>query len=344
MELCLTETQLKNLIKNTLKTKELSEQGETVNPEPKSGTSDKQTGASGYPEVGKWESGVTRGPANQIGVTKWSDVVGVNLKRSKANQLKEQEGMTGAMGDMMNTMGKFTPNPEEYNLDNFLAAVKWDDWGQWSLTIGSIGAAFFIPGAQGLGIAAVLDLIGAADQYFRQKDNVGAGVSTALAFIPVFGDVMGIGKLSNKTITNLINKFGPLKTKQQVLKVVKSLPEKSMERYTIEQILKMGPKQTSKLINSLAKTGLRNQSEAKSVVININKLYKEGKLKKEGVKNLFDKLGLQRFAFDIGLSGQIIVVGSLLKDKQEDDKIKNLIKPTKVYTIDDVSDDPYENQ
>ncbi len=88
MELCLTETQLRNLIKNTLKTKELGEQETPVNPEPKSGTSDKQTGGSGYPEVGKWESGVTRGPANQVGVTKWSDVVGANLKRGKANPLK----------------------------------------------------------------------------------------------------------------------------------------------------------------------------------------------------------------------------------------------------------------
>jgi hypothetical protein len=55
---------------------------------------EQETGASqasttqGYPEVGKWESGVTRGPANQIGLTKWSDVVGSVLKRSKANQLK----------------------------------------------------------------------------------------------------------------------------------------------------------------------------------------------------------------------------------------------------------------
>ncbi len=99
MELCLTETQLRNLIKNTLKTKELGEQETPVNPEPKSGTSDKQTGGSGYPEVGKWESGVTRGPANQVGVTKWSDVVGVNLKRSKANQLKEQSSYERAIWD-----------------------------------------------------------------------------------------------------------------------------------------------------------------------------------------------------------------------------------------------------
>ena len=38
-----------------------------------------------YPTVTKWESGVTRGPANQIGLVKWSDIVKVN--RGKANTL-----------------------------------------------------------------------------------------------------------------------------------------------------------------------------------------------------------------------------------------------------------------
>lgn len=344
MELRISENQLKSLIKETLKSKELGEDSEPVNPQPEAGTSDKQSGGSGYPAVGKWESGVTRGPSNQIGVTKWSDVVGANLKRGKANQLKEQEGMEGAMSDMMNTMGKFTPNPEEYNTENFLQAIKWDDWGQWALTLGSIAAAFFIPGAQGLGIAASLDLVAAADQYFRQKDSVGAGVSTVLAFIPFVGDAIGVGKLSNKTITNLINKFGPLKTKQQVLVALKTLPEKSIERYTIEQILKKNPNEIARLINTLSKNGIRTKNEATNVVNNINKLYREGKLTKQGVKNLFSKLGLQRFAFDLGLSGQIIFIGSIVKDKEEQDKFKNISKPTKVYTIDDISDDPYENQ
>lgn len=41
-----------------------------------------------YPEVGKWESGVTRGAGNQIGNTNWSDVVGSQLTRGKGNKLK----------------------------------------------------------------------------------------------------------------------------------------------------------------------------------------------------------------------------------------------------------------
>jgi len=39
-----------------------------------------------YPTVTKWETGVARtGPANQIGLTKWSDIV--KLTRGKANTL-----------------------------------------------------------------------------------------------------------------------------------------------------------------------------------------------------------------------------------------------------------------
>ena len=47
------------------------------------------TGASAggaYPTVTKWETGVARtGPANQIGLTKWSEIVKIN--RGKANTL-----------------------------------------------------------------------------------------------------------------------------------------------------------------------------------------------------------------------------------------------------------------
>lgn len=41
--------------------------------------------AAAYPTVTKWESGVTRGPANQIGLTKWRDTVKIN--RGKSNTL-----------------------------------------------------------------------------------------------------------------------------------------------------------------------------------------------------------------------------------------------------------------
>lgn len=89
MKIEISEKQFKKIIENLNETEEVSEQeGATPDPKPESGTSSTQSGGQGYPEVGKWESGVTRGPSNQIGVTKWSDVVGSVLKRGKANPLK----------------------------------------------------------------------------------------------------------------------------------------------------------------------------------------------------------------------------------------------------------------
>lgn len=88
MKIGLTEKQYDSLVKKVNDNQEVTEQEETPNPQPEKGTSPQQSGGQGYPEVGKWESGVTRGPANQIGVTKWSDIVGSVLKRSKSNPLK----------------------------------------------------------------------------------------------------------------------------------------------------------------------------------------------------------------------------------------------------------------
>ena len=84
MKLGLTEKQYKNILSKLLEQSE----AEPVSPEPEAGTSSAQTGGKGYPVVGKWESGVTRGPSNQIGVTKWSDIVGSVLTRGKSNPLK----------------------------------------------------------------------------------------------------------------------------------------------------------------------------------------------------------------------------------------------------------------
>jgi hypothetical protein len=79
MKILISEKQLKLILSKNL---EIDEQGAPI-----AGTSSSGS-KQGYPEVGKWESGVTRGPANQVGVTKWSDVVGSSIKRGKANPLK----------------------------------------------------------------------------------------------------------------------------------------------------------------------------------------------------------------------------------------------------------------
>jgi len=85
MRMVINEKQLKLIL--STENQELDEQGDVAS-EPSPGTSDAQSGGQGYPDVGKWESGIERGPANQIGVTKWADIVGANLKRGKSNPLK----------------------------------------------------------------------------------------------------------------------------------------------------------------------------------------------------------------------------------------------------------------
>jgi len=89
MKLSITEQQLRFLVSKLSENQDVIEQ-ESGAPSaaPSTGTSSTQSGGAGYPQVNKWESGVTRGPSNQLGVTKWSDIVGSSLKRSKANQLK----------------------------------------------------------------------------------------------------------------------------------------------------------------------------------------------------------------------------------------------------------------
>lgn len=83
MKIIISEKQYELLVGDV----ELDEQDDPSAAQPSTGVGSSGS-KQGYPEVGKWESGVTRGPANQIGVTKWSDIVGSVLKRGKANPLK----------------------------------------------------------------------------------------------------------------------------------------------------------------------------------------------------------------------------------------------------------------
>ena len=53
--------------------------------EQEDGGGESSGGGAGYPSVTKWETGVTRGPANPIGNTKWKD--NYKITRGKANTL-----------------------------------------------------------------------------------------------------------------------------------------------------------------------------------------------------------------------------------------------------------------
>jgi len=88
MKIIVSERQYKLLLGKDINPQEIDEEGnDPAAAQPTAGTSSSGS-KEGYPEVGKWDSGVTRGPSNQIGVTKWSDIVGSLLKRGKGNPLK----------------------------------------------------------------------------------------------------------------------------------------------------------------------------------------------------------------------------------------------------------------
>lgn len=87
MKLVISEKQLKLILSKKELGQEIDEQ-DSADAAPSDGTSSTQSGGEGYPEVGKWESGVERGPANQIGISKWSEVVGSKIERGKANPIK----------------------------------------------------------------------------------------------------------------------------------------------------------------------------------------------------------------------------------------------------------------
>jgi hypothetical protein len=78
MKITISEKQLSMITKKYGDLDEQSDSAESGASGPEGSTT---TGAK------KWESGVTRGPANQVGVTKWSDIVGSKISRGKANPL-----------------------------------------------------------------------------------------------------------------------------------------------------------------------------------------------------------------------------------------------------------------
>lgn len=311
MKLGLTERQYKLVISEVVKNQEIAEQEEPVNPEPEAGTSSQQAGGKGYPAVGKWESGVTRGPGNQIGITKWSDVVGASLKRGKANPLKEQNDL--AFDRRYGTADAAEKsNRENRELVSWIAKeTNWDAWGQWALMGGSILAACFIPGAQGLWISIGLDVIAAADLYFNKKDNYGAGIAGILAFVPLIGNSLKIGRVSVEMAQSLAKTLAPLKTEQQVLSAISKLSKQ--EQYIVQQVLKQDPNTLNKLIKGITASKIATKQEALRVATQINNLRKSGQLPKASAEAFYKNLNLKRFGFDLAVSGMVITAGEGLR-------------------------------
>ena len=186
MDLCFTKKQILSLL----------EQDATADPAaqaPTAGTSDKQAGGQGYPEVGKWESGIERGPANQVGVTKWADVVGSKLKRGKANQLKEQ------VPDSRFGLERWGYNPNKpETLDVAVAKERQfrKDINPHDVLSVLELATIFIPVVGPL-VSAGFGL-GNAALYYKEGDTKSAGLFALFSVLPFVGDIPIVKQLGKK--------------------------------------------------------------------------------------------------------------------------------------------------
>jgi hypothetical protein len=240
MKLALTEKQYNHLF-TVISEMELNEQSEPPAAEPEKGTSSKQAGGQGYPEVGKWESGVTRGPGNQVGVTKWADVVGSKLTRSKANQLKEQSSYEKGIWDRSSrTLDNLNTRYEP--VIDFYKENKHDINMVAALGLGLFG------GPVGLAAASALGFLDAA-QYFEDGDDKTGGMMLMFALIPGIGGavskfVPGAKQLGPKLMAELGKRLslGQKITNPVEIEIVKNIAK---FRSLIEQEMKKVGKELS---------------------------------------------------------------------------------------------------
>lgn len=241
---------------------ELSEQAEPPPSGPETGTSGKQAGGQGYPAVGKWESGVTRGPGNQVGVTKWADVVGAKLTRGKGNQLKEQSSYEKGIWDRstktLDKMDKnLTPIVDFYKQYNHELNIVL------ALGLGIFG------GPIGIGIASGLGFLDAA-QYFNEGDNKSGGMVLMFSLIPMAGPaisklVPGAAKLGSKGMALLAKKLSQ-KIKITDPAEIKIVTDIAKYRPLIEQEMKkIGKELSVKAATQSVRQNLKKQAVNKKI-------------------------------------------------------------------------------
>lgn len=304
MKLGLTERQYKLVISEVVKNQEIGEQEEPVNPEPEAGTSSQQSGGQGYPEVGKWESGVTRGPANQVGVTKWSDVVGANLKRGKANPLKEQNDL--AFDRRYGTAAAAEKsNRENRELVNAILNI---DPHTRNMILGIASA--FIP-VVGPFIAAGIGLYD-AKQYYDEGDTKTAGLIAMFSIMPGVGSIVakipGVKQLGTKGMTALASKLsmGTKITNPTEIEIVNLIGK---NKQLIQQELNKSAKELS---IRAAKNKVKNQIIKQNIGKSASKLGKGA-----------TKLGATVGAYGAATVGYNTTYDYFLK-KQEDENLKIL--------------------
>jgi RNA-binding protein YhbY len=209
MEMMLSEKQLNFLIKQSVNERlTVQEQDASSDPtaaQPTAGTSTNQSGGQGYPEVGKWESGIERGAGNQVSVTKWSDVVGSKLTRGHGNPLKEQNDL--AFDRRYGTYdAAVKSNRENRELVNSIINMNPHTRN----TILSL-AALAIP-IPFLNVAISSGIMAYdAKQYYDEGDTKTAGLMLMFSLLPAVGPIIGkaipgIAKLGTSGMSSLAAK------------------------------------------------------------------------------------------------------------------------------------------
>lgn len=300
MKLRLTEKQINRLVTQINENQEVSEQdtagSDPESAKPSAGTSSQQSGGKGYPEVGKWESGITRGPANQLGVTKWSDIVGGGLKRGKANQLKEQQSNWEKEKHKYVTDYEKRELEKSKNLLDNMSKLNQHDL----LQVLALGSAF-IPY-----VGPVLTLgFGLADAYLYKKegDDKMAGMMLMFSLLPGIGSVVskipGVKQLGAKSMSELGKKLmvgsklskTELDVASQIAKN-KDLIQSEMIKIGKEATNRVSKKQT---IKQSVKSGMKTIAGYTALGVGYDKTYDylERKKEEENLKKLNALLGIK---------------------------------------------------
>jgi hypothetical protein len=267
MEMMLSEKQLNFLIKQSVNERlTVQEQDASSDPtaaQPTAGTSTNQSGGQGYPEVGKWESGIERGPGNQVSVSKWSDVVGSKLTRGHGNPLKEQNDL--AFDRRYGTYdAAVKSNRENRELVNSIININPHTRN----TILSI-ASLFIPYV-GVYVSAGI-MAYDAKQYYDEGDTKTAGLMLMFSLLPVVGPTIGkaipgIAKLGTSGMSSLAAKvrIGSKALNPTEIEVLEGIAKN-------RQLIQAEMEKSAKEISIKA---ARNQAQNKIVKTNITKKVK----------------------------------------------------------------------
>ena len=213
----------------------------------------------------------------------------------------------------------------------------WDEWGTLTLTALSILAASLVPGMQGLLISAAIDMVVVAEN-LSEGDNIGAVVSTLLAFAPFLStSIKGLGRFSTQEVKTVASKFARSENIDEVKAIYRKLSDK--EKILVRGVLSQEPKQLIKAIDEniwkIYEENLKRGTwTARDVKNSLNDYIIKRKIPMPEVAKWWQKNpNLTKFGIDLGASG-FILVGSypFVKKEQEkkslEDLQKNLLKPS----------------